>query len=172
MKSDIEIIDKEIGNVLEIEENIPMWKMPSTMGSDFKAILEYIQKHGNVNTESPYARYLGIEWESQINKGFLTNLIEVFTKKWHFQSGIPVSKKIKATSPMKSTFLGNAQYVKTIHHGPYHKVGDTYKKMYTWAIGQNLELVDESIEFYLNDPREVKKEELETMVLIPITNNS
>ena len=168
MKSKIEIIEREIGTVIEVEENIPMWKMPSTMGRDFNLILEHIEKHGNIRYEIPYARYLEIDWESEMSKGLLTTFIEVFTKKWHFQAGIPVSEEITVSHPLKSGFIKKSQYVKTIHHGAYHKVGKTYKILYSWAVEQQLCLGQESIEFYLNDPREVKKEALETMVLIPV----
>lgn len=40
--------------------------------------------------------------------------------------------------------------------------------MYAWSKEQNLSLQGESLEFYLNDPRETDKKDLETQVLIPI----
>ncbi len=103
-----------------------------------------------------------------MSKGLIANVIGMFTKKWHFQVGIPISRDISSSSPLKCSFIQNTKYIKTIHHGAYHKVGQTYKKMYVWAVEQQLSLGNESIEFYLNNPKEVKKELLETMVLIPI----
>ena len=88
----IEVVEKEIGNVIEIEEMIPMWKMPSIMGKDFSLITEYIKTKNIKDTGKPYARYLDIDWEAQMAKGVIANFIEIFTKKWHFQVGIPTSK--------------------------------------------------------------------------------
>ncbi len=163
----IEIIEKKIGNVIEIEERQPMWKMGSTFSRNYGLIMEH-SKANDAELDIPYARYLNIDWQGEMAKGKLVVFIGAFTKKWHFQVGIPISKEISSKEPMKYRYIENKKYVKTIHHGPYHKVGDTYRKMYNWAVAQQLSLGSESIEFYLNDPSEVKKESLETMVLIPI----
>lgn len=167
---EIGIIEKEIGAVIEIEERVPVWKMPSVMGKDFNLILEYLKSKGVDCKEAPYARYLDIDWDLEMKKGAFANFIGVFTKKWHFQAGIPTSKKIEGADNLVERQIRNKKYVKTIHCGPYQKVGVTYKKMYTWAKSQNLSLENESIEFYMNDPRDTKKESLETMVLIPVVS--
>ncbi len=164
----MEIIEKEIGHVIEIEEQVPMWKMPSIMGRDFNRIIEHINNQDGVDMEIPYARYLGVDWESQMSKSAFANFIEIFTKKWHFQAGIPVSQETADKFPLKYTFLKKTQYIKAIHIGAYQNVGKTYKTMYSLAIEKKLLLDNESIEFYLNDPRKVEKKLLETMVLIPI----
>ncbi len=168
MNPKIEIVEKEIGFVIEIEEKASTFKLPLVMGKDLKQISEYL-KENNVNSKNaPYARYLDINWDVQTQKGMLANLIDLFTKKWHFLNGFTTPTKLEAKDNMKTDLIKLNKYVQTTHLGPYQKVGDTYKKMYAWAKGQNLELVGESIEFYLNDPRETKKEFLETLVLIPI----
>lgn len=50
---DIEIIEKEIGDVIEIEERVPVWKMPSVMSKDFNLILEYLKSKGVNCKEAP-----------------------------------------------------------------------------------------------------------------------
>ena len=164
----IEIIEKEIGDVIEIEERIPVWKMPSAMSRDFKSILAYLKSEGVDFREAPYARYLDIDWDSEMKRGVLANLIRMFTKKWHFQAGMPVSSKIEGAENLVCRAIQKQKYVKTIHYGPYQKVGATYKKMCAWAGTQKLSLEGESLEFYLNDPRDTPEKSLETMVLIPI----
>ena len=167
---EIEIIEKEIGDVIEIEELVPVWKMPSAMGRDFNLILEYLKSKGVDCKEAPYARYLDIDWELEMKKGTFANFISMFTKQWHFQAGMPISKKIEGKDSMVERQIQNKKYIKTIHYGPYQKVGSTYKKMYDWAMTQNLSFENESIELYLNDPKDTKKESLKTMVLIPVFN--
>jgi len=166
----IEIIKKEIGDVLEIEERTPMWKMPSAMGRDFTLILEHLNSRGVECREAPYTRYLNIDWDFEMKLSAFANFIRIFTKKWHFKVGMPVSSKIEGVNNMIDRRIQNKKYIKTTHYGPYQKVGETYKKMYTWSKTQNLSFENESLEFYLNDPRETSKESLETMVLIPLAN--
>ena len=58
--------------------------------------------------------------------------------------------------------------VRTIHRGPYQKVGDTYKEIVDWAEANNVELADHTMENYINDPTTVAKEDIETLILIPV----
>jgi effector-binding domain-containing protein len=167
---EIEIIEKEIGDVIEIEERVPVWKMPSVMSSDFKKIKDHLKSNGAECKDAPYARYLDIDWDLEMKKGAFANFIRVFTKKWHFQAGMPTSTKIGGENNLISRQISNKKYVKTIHYGPYHKVGITYKKMYAWAKSQNLSFENESLEFYLNGPRDTEKEFLKTVVLIPVVD--
>ncbi len=167
----IEIIEKEISDVIEIEERAPMWKMPSAMARDFTLILELLKSKGIDCKEAPYARYLDIDWDLEMKKGVFVNFIGMFTKPWHFQAGMHVSSKIEGADNLVCRTIKKQKYVKTIHYGPYQKVGATYKKMYIWAKAQKLSLENESMEFYLNDPKNTEKNSLETMVLIPIANN-
>lgn len=167
MKSDIEIVEKEIGDVLEIEERVPVWKMPKVMSTDFTRLFSYAEKEGANPTEA-YARYQGIDWDAELAKGALANFIGMFTKKWHFFVGVPISRKLENGEGMVSSFLQKRRFVQSVHKGPYRKVGKTYERMMAWMNTQGLKAQNECIEFYRNDPREVKEEEIETLVLIPI----
>ena len=164
----IELVTKEIGNVIEIEENASMFKLPSIMGKDLSLISEYLKKNEVITEEPPYAQYLDIDWDAQMKKGMLADFIDVFTKKWHFVVGFQIPQKIESSENMLHGFIEQKTYIQTTHFGPYHKVGKTYERMYEWGNKENLKLENKSIEFYLNDPRETKKNELETLVLIPI----
>ena len=166
----IEIIEKEIGDVIEIEERVPMWKMSSVMAKDFTLILEHLKSRDVDCKEAPYARYLNIDWDLEMKIGAFANFIRIFTKQWHFRVDMPTSTKIEGVNNQIYRKIQNKKYIKTIHYGPYQKVGETYKKMYAWAKSQNLSFENESLEFYLNDPKETSKESLETMVLIPVVS--
>ena len=166
MKTNFEIIEKEIGNVVEIEETVSMMKLPTVMGNDFKRIMEYIKSNNSECTGAPYARYLDIDWEKQTSKSMLANIFDAFTKKWHFMVGVPSSTQLAGEEELKPKYIETQNYAKAIHIGPYQKVGKTYKNLYAWIKAQNLSAVGESIEIYINNPRETKKEDLETIVLI------
>jgi len=59
-------------------------------------------------------------------------------------------------------------YLRAIHIGPYQKIGDTYRKMIEYSNENNLKVKNESIEFYLNDPKTTQNSNLETELLIPL----
>jgi hypothetical protein len=167
MVSDIQLIEREIGNVLEIEERVPVWKMPMTMSRDFPALFEYAQNEGANPTEA-YARYMEIDLEAEVSKGMLANFLGMFTKKWHFFVGVPTASALEPGDRMVAGFLEKQRYVQGMHKGPYRKVGESYERMLAWITEQGLTAQNECIEFYLNDPSEVKQEELETRILIPV----
>ena len=166
--SKIEIIEKEIGNVVEIEDKIPMWKMPFVMKKNYKKIMDYIDTYKKDSAGVVYARYLNVDWESLMNKSSFRNFIDIFFQKWHFCAGITTSLKLEDNNNLKSNFIKNKKYVKIIHHGEYYKLSDTYKELYRLSKEQNILLKNESIEIYMNDPKITKKEDLETMILVTV----
>jgi len=92
----------------------------------------------------------------------------MFTKKWNMLIGFPVKEKTEGEGNIKSGSIEKGRFVKAIHRGPYQKVGETYKLMTDYIKKENFKIKNESIEYYLNDPKTTKKEDLETIVLIPI----
>ncbi len=169
MEPKVEIIEKEIGDVAEIEENTYVWKMPSVMSRNFESLADYTDaKCGKGGELSPYARYVGFDWEEELSKGIIANLIGMFFRKWHFFTGVQTAERVNEKGAIKANRIEKRRYLKAVHYGPYQKVGSTYQKMFDWAKEQNIVLGDESIEFYRNDPGEVEKEKIETMVLIPV----
>ena len=169
VKNGIELIEKEIGNVVEIEENTYVWQMPSVMSRNFERLADYADAGCSEESGfSPYARYVGFDWEQELSKGMIDNILSMFIKKWHYFTGFPTQQKLDDADAIKANRIEKRRYVKACHFGPYHKVGSTYRKMFEWAKKQKIVLGNESIEFYRNDPAEVEKEKIETMVLIPV----
>ena len=116
----------------------------------------------------PYARYINVNWEKQVNRSTIGNIIDIFTKKWHFFTGVPTVVKLEGKGRLTPSAIRKRKYIKTIHYGPYQKIGDTYKKMFIFSQENNLKLENESIEYYTNDPSKVEKANIQTEVLIGI----
>jgi effector-binding domain-containing protein len=168
MGNQFEIIEQTIGPVIEIEERVPVWRMPAAFGRDFKTISEYISSQGAEISGMPYARYQEMDWSVELNRGKLSTFFSLLTKRWHFFVGMPCSKELLNKDKLQSKILKSQRYVKGVHFGPYKKCGDTYKALFKWAVAQGLSLKNETIESYVNDPAEVKESEIETLILIPI----
>ena len=168
MVDDFEVIEKTLGPVIEIEERIPVWRMPAAFGQDFKRIAEYLELQGAQIVGMPYGRYVEMDWEKEIYQGKLARFFTLFTKKWHFFVGMCASKPVSGEGELKAQALVSQRYAKAIHKGAYKKCGSTYKALFEWVKTQGLSLQDQAIECYANDPNEVDEADLETVILIPL----
>jgi effector-binding domain-containing protein len=168
MSNEFEIIEKTLGSVVEVEERIPVWRMPATFGHDFQRIAGYLKSQGAEVVGMPYGRYVDMDWEKEVNRGKLATYFALITKKWHFFVGMPASKPVAGEGELKSQELGNQRYARALHRGPYKECGATYKALFEWTKAQGLSLQNQAIECYANDPNEVDEADLETVILIPL----
>lgn len=165
----VEIIEKDIGYVIEIEENTYVWKMPKVMPKNFCRLSEYAGDNYNHDDNMVvYARYVGFDWEKEFSKSSISKVIDMLFKKWHFFTGIVTTEKIVNNNDIQAKRIEKKKYIKSVHIGPYKDVESTYRQIFEYSKEKNINLDDECLEFYLNDPIEVKESELETIVLIPI----
>ncbi|MBN2826012.1 MAG: GyrI-like domain-containing protein [Campylobacterales bacterium] len=163
------IIEKEIGYVVEIQEQIAMWKMPTTIENDLKIIYNYlVSKEQHENIGMPYSCYVNINWEELMNKSIWQIFIDLFKYKWDIHVGIPTHQEIDSHNTIQSGFIPKQKYIETIHYGAYQKLGKTYKALYYYAKENNIQLKNTSFEFYHNNPKEVKPHELQTTVMVAI----
>ena len=163
-----EILEKEIGPVVEIEENIKVWQMPKTFGRDYEKINNYLVSNDAECSGVPYARYVDMDWEKEVNRGLFASIATILFKNWHFFAGLPSSKMLQSRGEHHAQVLKSQKYARALHKGPYKDVGPTYKALYEWSIAQGITLKNEAIECYLNDPSEVKPTEIETEILLPL----
>ena len=168
MSNKFEVIEKALGPVVEIEERIPVWRMPATFGRDFQRIADYLKSQGAEVVGMPYGRYVDMDWEKELNRGKLATFFAMFTKKWHFFVGMPASKPVSGETELESRELGTQRYARAVHRGPYKECGTTYKALFEWVKSQGLSLQKQAIECYANDPNTVDAADIETVILIPI----
>ncbi len=166
MSERFEIVEKEIGPVIEIEEQAFMWKMPAVFAKDYRLISEYIAKQGSNISGMPYARYPGIDWERELGMSGIAQLVRMLTQRWHFHVGMPTEGELPGEGMLKSRHHQRQRYARTLHRGPYKEVGKSYTALVEWLAGQGERAADEAIECYLNSPQEVPEAALETEVLV------
>jgi len=169
MNDTFEIVEKEIGNVAEIAEEIAMWKMPTTIETDLTTLYEYLKaKDQHKEMGMPYTRYIEVDWEEQMNKNIWQIFVDIFKFKWKLYIGIPTNNAMNASGNIKTQFIPNQKYLQTTHYGSYQKLGKTYKAIYHYAKEHKIILENSSFEFYQNNPKEVKPHELQTVVMVAI----
>jgi effector-binding domain-containing protein len=82
---------------------------------------------------------------------------------------LPVSGRVSIEDPqMEVKILPAIRAVSVIYRGPYHKVEAGYKRICSYAEGNNLQTFIPGRELYFNDPAEVPEEELMTEVQIRV----
>jgi effector-binding domain-containing protein len=169
MEREFELIEREIGNVVEIEETAPVWKMPKVMGRDFSELMNYIESQHSEYDDMPYTHYVDIDWEKELNKGAVGNILDMAFKRWHFFVGMGVKGQLDPQGNIRPSMLGKRKYVRGVHKGAYRNMGQTYMDMYDWIKQHGFTPEPECIEFYMNDPGQAKQEELETVVMVPVS---
>lgn len=81
---------------------------------------------------------------------------------------VPVSAKVEETDEIKFYELPGGKMAKIIHKGPYEDCEPTYERLFAWIAENSKKVVGPIREIYLNDPREVPKEEILTEIYAPI----
>lgn len=168
MSIDIRIEQQESIHALEIERHAPMWKIPRLLGDAFPRIDKHITAKGGTRTGAPYVRYMEIDWEHMRNCGPLRMLWSMLTTKQTMRIGMAVEAPVEGDRDIEAVAIESQPCVRTIHRGPYQKLGDTYKAVIDWAETNDVELADHTMENYINDPTIVAKEDIETLIRIPV----
>lgn len=172
MSADFEVISKSMGSVVEIEEFVPVWKMPATFGRDFKKIANYIESNDAEVVEMPYGYYKDMDWEVEANRSKLSSFLLMFTKKWHLIVGMTSSKILPGKGVLHAENKETQKFAKAIHLGPYQTCSKTYKALLEWSKTQGLSLKNEVYELYANDPKKVAKDEIKTIILVPLEKSN
>ena len=80
----------------------------------------------------------------------------------------PIDEKIDETEDIKCYELPGGQMSKIVYKGPYKDCEPAYEKMYAWLTDNNRKLIGPTREYYMNDPNEVKPEDILTEIYFPI----
>ncbi len=168
MSLEIEIQQQPPVHGLEIARNAPMWKIPKLLADAFPRINKQIAAEGGDRTGAPYVRYMDIDWQEMRHCGPMKMLWKMFTSKQRMLIGMTVESPLEGDGDIEAVTIGSQLCVRTIHQGPYQKVGDTYKEIVDWAEANNVKLADHTMENYINDPTTVDKEDIKTLILIPV----
>ena len=85
-----------------------------------------------------------------------------------WEVGFPVTEQAAPKAPLEKKTWNYKTVAEALHTGPYAKAGETIQRLMTW-IGANGYVADgPTIERYLNNPMQVKPEELRTEIWIPV----
>jgi len=167
MSDTIDIVHREQQDSLAVECRASIFGIPKAMAKAFGLIIARMEQQGIKSEAPPYTLYKYVVWDVD-TKG-ITGFIRMMMHKWDMQVGIPVSEQYDGDDNVIATNIPAGRYLCTLHRGPYKTLGKTYERVQNYAREQGLPLANFMVERYLNDPHLVSQQELETEVLIPLT---
>ncbi len=91
------------------------------------------------------------------------------TGKMKMTAGMPVSAGAKTAGAVAAIKYKAFTALKGLHTGPFDELMSSYEALGKYAKENNIELTNESWEFYLNDPGEIKDPTLlQTLIAMPV----
>ncbi|MEM6476014.1 MAG: GyrI-like domain-containing protein [Pseudomonadota bacterium] len=155
--------------VCEVDAAPRLWQIPSVIANCFGQATAQIETAGAERTGMPHARYLEIDWATMKHSAFRQMLGMLF-KRQKMKAGFHLARPHEVDGRPFGSEIPAGRYATTIHRGAYHKVGETYSRVLDWANEQGLELADNTIESYIDDPGEMPMEEVRTQVFVPLVD--
>ncbi len=151
-----------------IRSRCKIWGLPKVMKKSFFKLIGFMKENSFEMKYAPFSYYYNIDWNNLTTQSGIRMFLEMFTRIWYFHCGIPTVAEVTPRDEIEVIEYPYQKVATGIHNGPYHKVGATYKELYRWIKGQGLQAEPVSFEIYLNTPGEVKSDQLETKILIPL----
>ncbi len=130
-----------------------------------KSFTTLMNKVAETETTEYFSRFRNVDWEGCQQKGFWA-FIKMMFMKWDLEACVSVPEAVEMEG-LDYRETQEMETIQTIHTGSYYKVGEAYNRILEYAKQKNLKVSDGSFEFYLNDPKEVKTEDLQTLVVVP-----
>ncbi len=81
---------------------------------------------------------------------------------------IPIHSAFAGRSGFECHELGGGNTATTVHHGPYEELSSAYHSLCAWILENDYEVAGPPREIYLNDPRAVNADKLQTRLEFPI----
>lgn len=84
-----------------------------------------------------------------------------------WEVGFEVSEQASPQAPLEKKTWSYITVAAAVHIGPYAKAGETIQRLTDWIKAQGLTASGPVLERYMNNPMQVKPEELRTEIWIP-----
>jgi len=81
---------------------------------------------------------------------------------------VPIDKEIPGKANYMSYELPGGKMAMIVHKGPYEECGPAYQTLLKWIKENDYQVAGLMREVYVNDPREIPPEEIETEIYAPV----
>lgn len=149
MSSDCKIEERAVQPVASIRTRSSVSNLPQTLGECYGKVFAYLQEMGVQPSYAPFAGYFNMDMEDL-----------------DLEIGFPVAEPVSGKGEVQASVIPAGKKAVAIHTGPYEDFGRTYDALQAYIDEHGEEGQGIAYEFYLNDPGEVKPEELQTEIVI------
>lgn len=164
----IRVVTKKSMRVLQVSRVTTIAGMSKTFAGAFMMVAAYMARK-NVKCEfAPFGLYKEIDWDAVKKPNPIIRFFTMPFKKWKVDIGFPVLKNVPGDGEIVSAELPAGKYLEVLHKGPYQTVGKTYQEICVFAEKEHFRLKDFAVESYLNDPKTVKPENLQTRIAVAV----
>ncbi len=153
--TDITIVDVKPQLVLGVRRRGPYRQIPELL----KKLFEFAMGK-NIKIEGP-PLFVCHETAEEAMEADKNNNADV-------EVAIPIAEKVDGTDGIRCYELCGGKMAKTVHKGPYEECGPAYERLFARIRDKGLRITGPTREVYLNDPREVPKEEILTEIYAPV----
>lgn len=165
----VEIVSRDTIKGLETVQSAKMFSIPSVMKKSFSLLRQELTTQSCDNKENTvvYTRYKNVDLKAMDCMGFFQKLLGMFDT-MKMDIGISVKGFDYTKSDFQNGEIKAGNYVQYLHIGPYSKMYQAYDKLTKYVVENDIDIENETYDIYLNNPQEVPKEELETIVMVKI----
>lgn len=143
------VIEREKQLVVSVRTKTSFLELSKAIEVEYRKIYAYMEEIGQAPSGDPFVGYFNMD---------MNNLdVEI---------GFPVAKEVPGKEEIKLSGIPGGKYATMIYTGPYSGMKEAYKKLSEWMALHQIEPSYLAYEVYLNNPKKVKEEELETQILL------
>lgn len=146
-----ELKDREIRPAIVVRRRAPVQQLPQVLGQAWAAIMEYAGRKGVSPTGPPFVAYHNMD---------MADL--------DLEIGFPFPEDLSGEGEVQSVHLPGGRAAECLYVGSYDQIGEAYDSLQAWLDAHGHTPTGISYEFYLNDPRTTRPEELQTQVVFPL----
>jgi effector-binding domain-containing protein len=111
----------------------------------------------------------GLQAQGDLFGIYLNDPSQVAEKDLKWLVGFKIADDSAVAAPLKKDKFNYTKAVYYTHKGPYDTVGKSYELIYKFIYSNGYKQAGPGMELYKNDPSEVKPEDIETEIVIPVT---
>ena len=152
MNSKYQIVDRPAQPTVLIRTRSSVRNLPATLGDAYGKIMAYLGEKGVYPSYAGFVGYFNMDMEDL-----------------ELEIGFPVNQPVEGSGEILFSEIPACKAATTVHHGPYDELSTAYDALNKLIEEQGETASGIAYEFYLNDPREVAPEELQTEIVLPLT---
>ncbi|MCH4889496.1 GyrI-like domain-containing protein [Acidaminobacter sp. JC074] len=145
------LVELKEDTVVSIRTRAAVEDLPKVIGDCYGKIMAYLSSQGRYPSGVPFIGYYNMDMSD----------LDV-------EIGFPIMGKVDQHEDIQMSVIPGGSYAEYVHTGPYPTLREGYEVLMKWLEKEGLKVSGTCYEFYLNDPGEVKEEDLQTRILFKI----